>query len=239
MVVVLLFLVILLSYVIVRVGAVALELTGTPWEIAKFQALSAFSNTGFTTIESEQIVSHPIRRRIITYLIVLGNAGIVTTIGTFAGALVGSTIQDAVRKVGMLALSIAALAWLARRKVLSVHLRNAFKRWLARRYDFTPSPDALLRFDQGFCLTRITVPKDSPAAGQTLAELGLNQRMIQVLAIERDGKFHPIPKGGDDLREGDELVLYATDDAVQDAFHPQVTERLSVLHVPGTKPAGG
>ncbi len=85
MTVALLLLAIIVSFIVVRIGATALELTGLSWERAKFQALSAFTNAGFTTQESEEIVRHPLRRRIVSYLIVLGNAGLVATIGSFAG----------------------------------------------------------------------------------------------------------------------------------------------------------
>jgi len=67
-----LLIIISLSIIVVRVGAVALELTGLSSEIASFQAQSAFSGVGFTTTESEALVSHPVRRRIIRGLILLG-----------------------------------------------------------------------------------------------------------------------------------------------------------------------
>ena len=51
-----------LSIVVVRAGAVALRLTGIPEEVARFQARSAFTGAGFTTSESEAIVNHPVRR---------------------------------------------------------------------------------------------------------------------------------------------------------------------------------
>ena len=47
---------------------------------ARFQALSALSGTGFTTREAESVVNHPRRRRIATWLIFIGNAGIVAFI---------------------------------------------------------------------------------------------------------------------------------------------------------------
>lgn len=49
------------SVVVVRAAAVALRLTGMPVEVARFQARSAFTGTGFTTSESEAIVNYPIR----------------------------------------------------------------------------------------------------------------------------------------------------------------------------------
>ena len=76
------FVVILVSILIVRAGAVALRLTGLDPKTANFQALSAFTRAGFTTRESELVVNHPRRRTIVTWLIVLGNAGIVAVIVT-------------------------------------------------------------------------------------------------------------------------------------------------------------
>ena len=68
---------ILVSFIIVRIAAFALHLTGMEYDIAKFQALSAFSGTGFTTREAERVVRYRDRRRIITLLIIFGNAGLV------------------------------------------------------------------------------------------------------------------------------------------------------------------
>ena len=56
--VVLVIIVICVSYLIVRIGAVALEMTGIERSMARFQSLSAFSGTGFYTRDSEKIV-HP------------------------------------------------------------------------------------------------------------------------------------------------------------------------------------
>jgi len=73
---------ILVSFIVVRIGGFALQLTGIEGDVARFQALSAFSGTGFTTTEAERVVRHRTRRRIVTILIILGNAGLVTIIAT-------------------------------------------------------------------------------------------------------------------------------------------------------------
>ncbi len=54
-----------LSLVVARVAAKALILTGLDEGVAHFQARSAMTGTGFTTEESESVVNHPIRRRIL------------------------------------------------------------------------------------------------------------------------------------------------------------------------------
>lgn len=57
-------LVIFFSSLIVRAAAIALMMTGMDEKRARFQALSAFSGTGFTTREAEFVINHPKRRRI-------------------------------------------------------------------------------------------------------------------------------------------------------------------------------
>ena len=61
-------------------GSIALEATGLERSKSRFQALSALTGTGFTTSQAEAIVEHPKRRKITTYLIFIGNTGIVAFI---------------------------------------------------------------------------------------------------------------------------------------------------------------
>ncbi|MBN2181618.1 MAG: hypothetical protein JW715_06870, partial [Sedimentisphaerales bacterium] len=75
------------SWIIVRIGAIAFQITGLEWSLAKFQALSCFSGTGFTTKEAELITGDKRRRQIATILMILGNAGMVTLIASAVGAL--------------------------------------------------------------------------------------------------------------------------------------------------------
>src|SRR3954451_18399090 len=71
------FVVLGISVIVTRVGASALALTGLSRDVAQFQARSAFLGVGYTTSESEAIVNHPVRRRITSALIIMGNVGIV------------------------------------------------------------------------------------------------------------------------------------------------------------------
>lgn len=73
-----LFLVVALSALITKVATIALMHTGLSTQSARFQARSAYTAAGFTTSESEKIMNHPVRRKIIFNLMLIGNAGIVT-----------------------------------------------------------------------------------------------------------------------------------------------------------------
>jgi hypothetical protein len=93
-----------LSVLIIRVATVSLRLTGLNSDVARFQALSAFSGAGFTTSESEQIVNCPVRRRIIIYLVILGNLGLTAILATL---VVGFVNAD-----GELSTILTQLVWI-------------------------------------------------------------------------------------------------------------------------------
>jgi len=98
------FILLSLSVFVVRVASVALRFTGLADERARFQALSAFTGTGFTSRESEAVVNYPVRRRIVSVLMIVGNMGLVTVFATVAASFVYTGGEmDAV---------IVQLAWL-------------------------------------------------------------------------------------------------------------------------------
>jgi hypothetical protein len=81
-------LLIFISALVIRAAAIALMMTRMSEKRAGFQALSAFTGTGFTTKEAEHVVNNPLRRRIISWLMILGNVGIVTVIIAATSSLV-------------------------------------------------------------------------------------------------------------------------------------------------------
>lgn len=83
-----LLLILTLSLLITRVATEALVHTGVSRDLARFQARSAFCGVGYTTAEAENMVAHPVRRRIIMILMLLGNVGIVTVMASLMGSFV-------------------------------------------------------------------------------------------------------------------------------------------------------
>src|SRR5690606_28540476 len=97
-----------------------------------------------------------------------------------------------------------------------------------------PRPDELLRLDEGYGLTRIEIGPASPVQGRTLSELGLASWRVQVLGIERNGEYQPVPTGGDRLLAGDFVVVYGAESTIHRVFEPRSRPRLPVVGAGGT-----
>lgn len=68
------------TMIFTRLVTGALIATGLPPDMASFQARSAFTGVGFTTIEAENVVNHPLRRRIIAAAMIVGTLGTATLV---------------------------------------------------------------------------------------------------------------------------------------------------------------
>ncbi len=90
-----LLLVVAVSLIITRVATVILVASGLSRQAARFQARSAFTGAGFTTTESESVVNHPLRRKVVMTLMLLGNAGIVASASTLIIGFRGGSAANA------------------------------------------------------------------------------------------------------------------------------------------------
>jgi len=200
-----------LSLIIVRVASVALQLTGLSAESAKFQARSAWTGTGFTTDESESVVKHPVRRRVITWLMVLRSAGLVTA----ATALIisFSSAQGTTQNVNRLLLLLVSLllVWLASQsRFVDRHLNRLIRRAL-RKYSDLEVRDyvSLFRLGGEWSVAELQVQEGSWLADRTLANLDLPEEGVLVLGVEKpDGRYLGAPRGGTTLEPGDIVSMY-------------------------------
>jgi hypothetical protein len=74
------FLFLALILLIVELATLLLQSTGLSREVARFQAISLLTGTGFTTTEAELITKHPLRRKIGEVLILFGTLAFATVI---------------------------------------------------------------------------------------------------------------------------------------------------------------
>jgi predicted permease len=220
--VVVLLIIVVASLICVGAGAIALELTGMRKEKAQFQALSAFTNTGFTTREAEEITSIPVRRKIVIVLIILGHAGTVSVIAAFATSLLQRETMQMALHMGVIIVSLYGVYRLALWRGLTTRLGKSFRRWLVKRYGFsTPSLEEMLSVAEGVGVVRLTIEEGIPLLARPLAELGLKEQKVQILSIIRGGKVIAVPQGHDTLRVGDTVICYGDMKTAKELFAVQ------------------
>lgn len=202
---------ILASMLIARIGTVALTVTGLSRESARFQARSALTRTGFTTPEAERVVDHPIRRRIIMLLMILGVSVNVTIIGALVLSFIDpqSGATTLVRTL-LLVAGLAGLLALARNERVDRRLTQLIARLLRTYTDLDARDYArLLKLSGPYAVTEMVVGPRHWLAGRILADAELTDEGTIVLGIQRaDGSYIGVPRGDAPIHEGDTLILY-------------------------------
>jgi hypothetical protein len=216
---------IIVSFIVVRIGAIAFQLTGLEWSLAKFQSLSCFTGTGFTTKEAEMITANPQRRRIATVLIILGHAGFVTLIATFANSLRPAAVMPQftipilhkvipyrflpwinLAVIGVAVYIIYEIFTHAKfvQKLTSFLRKRIIKKEIMKRISF----EELLVATGGYGVSQVEVGKGSPIEDKTLSESDLREHDITVLALIREGETIPNPHANTKIEFGDNLICF-------------------------------
>lgn len=217
--------IIIVSFIVVRIGAIAFELTGLEWSLAKFQSLSCFTGTGFTTKEAELVTGNPQRRRIASVLIVLGHAGLVTLIATFANSLRTDALMPKFKlpflhsfipsgllpwiNLAIMALAIYILYKLFTHTKFAGKLTDALRSRIVKKEIIKPvSFEELMVLTGGYGVSSIDIGQDSPILNKALLDSELRQHDITVLTVEREGQTMPNPSANTKIILGDKLICF-------------------------------
>jgi hypothetical protein len=200
-----------LSVLVTRIATIALAHTGLSKESARFQARSAFTGVGFTTNESEKVVNHPVRRRILLLLMLLGNAGIVTAVSSFILTFIDLKESGSLFwKMVLFVFGLAALLTAAHSRWLDRQLHRLIS-WALRRFTRLDVKDyqSLLHLARDYRVSEHLVREGDWLADRTLADSHLRAEGLLVLGIARsDGTYIGAPQGDSVIRAGDTLLLY-------------------------------
>src|SRR4051794_14667055 len=209
--------IVLLSLLITRVATVALSLTGMSRESARFQARSALTGVGFTTTEAEDVVGHPVRRRIVSALMLVGSAGLVTAVSSLILSFGGAQSHEKLMRGFVLVAGLFVLWLFARSNWVDRRLSAVIGRVLRWRGLHVRDYGRLLALQSDWAVSELVVEDDDWIAGRTLAELKLREEHIDVLGIQkRGGEYIGVPHGHRVVEAGDVLVLYSTEERLEE-----------------------
>ena len=227
--------VLVVSFIVVRIGAIAFQLTGLEWSMAKFQAISCFTSTGFTTKEAEMIATDPRRRRIASTLMVLGHAGLVTMIATLVNSLRTQEIIEGFSKpvldtglspalvqllhVVILIIGVYLIYKFFTNVLIARKLTEILKKRVIKRQSLKPiSREELLVATGGYGVATGRVCTGHPILGKPLSESGLRKDDIIVLAIIRASETTPNPPAEAKILDGDELICFGKLEQIRQEF---------------------
>jgi amino acid transporter len=200
-------------------GSLALEATGMERSRARFQAISALTGTGFTTREAENIVGHPRRRLIVSWMMFLGSVGIILfLLLLFVLIVVGikpakPTSPYILVLSALPALALLVLYWIG----VADKLATVIVSWLKRTGYFKPelSNTEIIYQAGDHSLARLTIGKAAAEVGSKISDTSLAKGNIKVLAIERGDKVLFYPEAKEIVQAGDHLIYYGSTEEIK------------------------
>lgn len=209
--------VIAVSLVITRVATVVLTATGLSREEARFQARSALTGTGFTTSEAEAVVTHPIRRRVVMFLMLLGNAGVVAAASTLIIGFRPGGTRDYWLVIQLFG-GLILLVMLSRSRWVDRRLTKLIARALERWTDLPTRDEAtLLALSGDWAVSELRVREGDLLDGRTVGELEGNGLPVRLLGItRRHGDYEGRPEASSRVEAGDLLIVYGREPEIDE-----------------------
>jgi len=207
------FVILSFSVLAIRVASVALRITGLPEHSARFQALSAFTGTGFTTSEAESIVNYPIRRRVVSILMIVGNLGLASVFATVVVSFVQADGEPGAVFSQVLWIIVGlGLIWFLMLNATADRLLCSLLSRVLESFTFLGSRafHRLAQLDSGLSVCEHKIPSRwlvHPAELQVL----IDQQMLQILGSRslEGGRFTM----GKEVQPNSTLLLMGADDA--------------------------
>ena len=218
--------VILLYWVITELFTFFFRFTGIPDDKARFQVISLLTGTGFTTRESEMILSSRRRRRLARITMLFGYVFNVTIVTAFINVFLSmKVIQVGHELFGFLIpLGTVALIFIFMR-VPKVHAwgNNQFRRLADRIFTRRETFNAVMLIDNisTESIAQVTLRHiPEKYQGVSLAETGLRAETgILVMLVERKGG-KPMPAHAETVFEaGDKLTVFGDYQTICRTFH--------------------
>lgn len=220
-----------LSLLLIQIGARALRFTGLDPDVALLQSQSAFTGTGWTTAEAELVMRHPLRRRIIRHLMLVGALGVPSVIATVVVLAMSIVQAERTPKAGLISIPVTAAGLVVIWVLLHSRPVEALIDWgirlsLRKVGHINPVDYAqMLRVHAGFSVGELIAEPGNPIVGRRLQESRPADKGVLILGIERaSGAWIGAPDKDTRIETGDKLIVYGRDDALERASDLLQTE---------------
>lgn len=207
-----------LLIMIIEVSTILLEATGLRKEVARFQAISLLTGTGFTTSESELVIDHPIRRKIASFLIIFGTLSFAIILSYVISFFVNSTIYLSDLGIGAAVLFLAIL--IIRSSIIHSFLSRKIGSQIEKYYVHHKSVEEVFHLDGKNAMCQFILNEShKKIIDIPLKELQLAEQDVKILNIHRNRQSIKNPTGSTVLLPGDEVLVYGNVERIHEYFY--------------------
>ena len=222
---------ILLYWVISEIFTVLFHFTGLPDEKARFQVMSLLTGCGFTTRESEMVVTSRARRRLARITMLFGYVFNITIVSAFVNVFLSFKLSDVTDFVGGIFIPLAMIVLLLvlmRFQSVRVWVSSRIEK-MAGRILGQEGENAVLLMDYigQDALAQVTINVvPETLQNKSLADTGLkSESNILVMLVEHSDEKAIPAEGGTVFMPGDKLTVFGDYKAICEAF--QAKERFT------------
>ena len=219
--------IVLIYWIILELFTMMFRITGLPDDKARFQVLSILTGAGFTTRESESLISSRMRRRLAQVTMLFGYVFNVTIVSALVNIFfsIKSTQVDNIFVGIVIPLLIAALViMLIRTRFVRKRIDRSLSRIAGKIMKQDKDNTVLLMDYIGHDSIANVILKKVPEnlRGKTLAEARLKQEHnIMILLVERGGIRQEAAKADTVFMDGDRLTVFGRYSEISHVFQAE------------------
>jgi hypothetical protein len=216
----------IIVFIVIEISTVLLKLSGLKKDVARFQAISMLTGTGFTTIESELIARHPIRKKIAMFLILFGAFSLAVIISSLSTILAQ---HSGIPQLSIIAAIMAIAYFLIRSKPVERFLERHLKSNLHKEYMIHELPiEDVLYISSNDLFIEVVIYMHSAFIGQKGSEIAPKTKDILLLFIKRGEEFIRNGAYETEIREGDTLFVYGNKKEIEETFGDEISKKEEV-----------
>lgn len=207
----------LIVALVIEISVIAFTLTGLEKEVARYQAISMLTSTGFTTDESQLIPDHPIRRRISMFLILFGAFSLAVIISAITNILSDDLRLNKLMIISAVLLVVFILGKTPMTKKL---LQHRFEYEMKKNLDISELPiKEALFLEEDDIVTDVAIEENSRLDGKKVKEVFKEGRDVNLLFVKRGEMNIRKELAGEIIQAGDKLYLYGNRQVIEDLIN--------------------
>ncbi|MBO4623232.1 MAG: TrkA C-terminal domain-containing protein [Bacilli bacterium] len=222
---------IVIYVVVIQIYSVLFRITGLTKEKARFQAISLLTNSGFTTTESEIIVSDRVRRRIAIAAMINGYAFSVVIVSLIINVIL--SLKEDVADQALIVMTIAFAGFVVLIVITQIPI---FKRLFEKFIQSIATKLLKRNKNENIVIMLDNYGRDSMAevhlnrVPEFMVDTPLEETRIKdkyhlnVLMLKRSGKIVDVNKDTI-FKKGDQLVVFGSNSSIANVFTKRKREQ--------------